>query len=506
MLDATSPVPDDSTGKTILQLTSEEAREFLLDSESYCNLDLPFYINFQNLLNSVDSVIQDQTLSSMMRCARKRHDVNYTILGNKDGKHAWRPFELIHPVLYVALVREITEKNHWDTIVDRFEILAANRQISCLSMPTVSGSSRTDKAEQVAAWWRGVEQQSIELSLEFQYMIETDITDCYRSIYTHSIAWALHTKETAKKERKCNELVGNTIDSTIQSMRNGQTNGIPQGSVLMDFIAEMVLGLGDEILSKKISKAEICEYRILRYRDDYRIFFNNPIDGENIMKLLGETTFELGLKLNEVKTKTTSDLVSSSIKSDKISWLRDSKFAGSLQHQLLIIRDHAIRFPNSGSLMSPLHEFHKSILDPNNVTERPVPLIAIVTDIAVRNPRTYSTCAAILSALLQLVDSTEEKKDIVNKIRTKFRSIPNTGLMEIWLQRVTYPFDRSIDFGESVCKLVGGEKLILWNSDWISDERLKLVLNADAIVNRQSLSELDAIIAPSEVELFVTYP
>jgi hypothetical protein len=32
-------------------------------------------------------------------------------------------------------------------------------------------------------------------------------------------------------------------------MNNGQTNGIPQGSVLMDFIAEMVLGYIDECLS-----------------------------------------------------------------------------------------------------------------------------------------------------------------------------------------------------------------------------------------------------------------
>jgi hypothetical protein len=28
----------------------------------------------------------------------------------------------------------------------------------------------------------------------------------------------------------------------MQGMNYGQTNGIPQGSVLMDFIAEMVLG------------------------------------------------------------------------------------------------------------------------------------------------------------------------------------------------------------------------------------------------------------------------
>jgi hypothetical protein len=36
----------------------------------------------------------------------------------------------------------------------------------------------------------------------------------------------------------------------MQGMNYGQTNGIPQGSVLMDFIAEMVLGYIDECLSE----------------------------------------------------------------------------------------------------------------------------------------------------------------------------------------------------------------------------------------------------------------
>jgi hypothetical protein len=52
-----------------------------------------------------------------------------------------------------------------------------------------------------------------------------------------------------------------------------QTNGIPQGSVLMDFIAEMVLGYIDECLSRCLD--EKMDYRIIRYRDDYRIFTNS---------------------------------------------------------------------------------------------------------------------------------------------------------------------------------------------------------------------------------------
>ena len=44
----------------------------------------------------------------------------------------------------------------------------------------------------------------------------------------------------------------------------------------MDFIAEMVLGFADTELSVRIDSEKIKDFRILRYRDDYRIFVNNP--------------------------------------------------------------------------------------------------------------------------------------------------------------------------------------------------------------------------------------
>ena len=49
-------------------------------------------------------------------------------------------------------------------------------------------------------------------------------------------------------------MLGNFIDSCIQEAQYQQTNGIPQGSVLMDFIAEMVLGYVDELLTEKIKE------------------------------------------------------------------------------------------------------------------------------------------------------------------------------------------------------------------------------------------------------------
>lgn len=383
-MDHEAETSESASWRSILELGDSEAHSFFLKQESYCSLDLPPYIVFGDLINGVSQVLDGQELRELVDKPRELDNVNYTILHNKDGKYSWRPFQLIHPALYVSLVDKITRE--WELIRKRFQEFAHNDKLNCMSVPVLSVSNQKDQAEQISHWWREIEQRSIELSIDYEYLIQTDITDCYGAIYTHSIAWALHSKSEAKKNRRDQHLIGNIIDSHIQDMRNGQTNGIPQGSVLMDFIAEMVLGYADQDLSARLQKANIVEdYHILRYRDDYRIFVNSPQVGEAIVKLITETTTEMGLKLNSSKTKVSNDVVTASIKSDKIAWIARKQADKDLQKHLINIYDFALVFPNSGSVMRALNEFHKRISRQNKPLKNPRPLIAIVVNIAFRS-------------------------------------------------------------------------------------------------------------------------
>jgi hypothetical protein len=490
--------------KSILSLSHKDAREFLLKAESYNSVDLPPYFVFGDLIAQVHAQLDGKTLSSLSSNPRDFDDVNYTILNNKDGKYAWRPFQLINPALYVSLVHRITEESNWGLIIERFDQFSANKKIHCLSLPVVSQSDEKDKAEQVSHWWHEVEQRSIELALEYDCLLETDITDCYGAIYTHSIAWALHSKpEAKKKENRTNlNLIGNQIDKHIQDMRHGQTNGIPQGSVLMDFIAEMVLGYADLELSGKIETAGISDYLILRYRDDYRIFVNNPRDGEQIVKLLTEVTISLGLKLNPSKTKVNDDVVRASIKADKIAWFSRKKSEKSLQKHLLIIHDHALQFPNAGSLSVALQDYYNRLSRVKKLFDEPLPLISIVVDIAYRNPRTYAVCAAILSKLLTFLE-TADKKNVLEKIQRRFTKIPNTGHLQIWLQRISQPEFQDMQYDEPLCQLVAGQTATLWNLDWICSHDLKNAINANSIIDKERLIAIEPIIPAAEFELFI---
>ncbi|MDF9829797.1 RNA-directed DNA polymerase [Parabacteroides sp. PF5-6] len=499
--------------KNILGYSHIKARNFFLKGESYFNSDIPPYFIFAPLLKSISILFRGKVLSNFLLeheddkgNLKKKYpcdfeDVNYKFLNNKDGKYAWRPLQLIHPALYVSLVHKITEKENWKFIVERFQEFGENSKIKCYSIPIESDSELSDKAETITHWWQAIEQQSIELALQFEYTLHTDISDCYGSIYTHSVAWALHTKDIAKRERNKSSLIGNIIDKHLQGMSYGQTNGIPQGSLLMDFIAEMVLGYVDLTLSERLDDESLDEYEIIRYRDDYRIFSNNPQEAELIAKHLTEILIEMGMRLNVQKTLVSNNIIRDSIKSDKLYWMLNKRGGKSLQEHLFLIHELAEKHPNSGSLSKALNKFYNRIQKIEETNQNIPVLISILVDITFKNPRTYSVAAAILSKLLSLIDDADNQEAIISKIIAKFDKIPNTGHIQLWLQRVTIKINREQEYKELLCQKVNDQTIDIWNSEWLNDE-LREIIEEGLIVDEEVIEDIDRIIESEEFQLF----
>jgi hypothetical protein len=284
-------------------------------------------------------------------------------------------------------------------------------------------------------------------------------------------------------------------------MRHGQTNGIPQGSVVMDFIAEIVLGYADLDLSVRLRNAGITEFQILRYRDDYRIFVQNPQLGEAILKCLTEVLIDLGLKLNTGKTTGPLQVVASSIKADKRGWLRGRQGDRNLQKHLLIIHAHGIDFPNTGSLTTALAHFHERLTKAKRI-QNPHVLVSIAIDIAYTSPRTFPVCAAIISKLLATLETKDEQVEVIRKIYRKLSQLPNTGHMEVWLQRISHPLEPRLRYKEQLCRLVKNRAADIWNNDWITSPKLKAALDASQIVSKSKVQSLKPVIKPIEIALF----
>lgn len=488
--------------KKIVELSNEEARTYFLKGSSYFNSDLPNYISFEPILADVAAVLGDNNFGAFKSSNPCDFSgVNYNFLANKDGKFAWRPFEMIHPAIYISLVNVICDSTNWTIIQKRLSEFEGGA-VDCCSAPVISTDNQRDAATQIKSWWQNIEQRSLIYSLEFSHILHTDVVDCYGSLYTHSISWAIHGLEESKLNKNNDAFLGNKIDKYIQASRYGQTNGISQGSVLMDFIAEIVLGYVDKEIN--IALGEPTDFRILRYRDDYRIFANSDERVEGILKVVSEKLMSVGMKLGVSKTFLSTSVVEGSIKPDKLAGidlqdLGDTN-AKTIQKQLLRFHSFGQRFPNSGALRRLVSEFHTNI---SNQTETPDDLevqVAIATDIGFVSPSTFPAVAGILSHLISLA-STEEKHRLWVKVRNKMNRVPYNGYLEIWLQRIIQPIGIPFTSEEPICKIANGEVKDLWENGWIASKVLKDTLSTSKIIVK-SVTDTEEVIQPEEVELF----
>lgn len=489
-----------------------------MQSSQYSNLDLPKYFDFGNMIKQVDSALGLDTFNKGY--SAKRHEgVNYRLLTNKDGRYSWRPVELIHPVLYVELVNIVSQKDNWNKIKARVSQLnkSAPRIDGSAGWPRLGTSTATQKAKQISNWWSQVEQQSLTLGLEYANLVKADITNCYGTIYTHSISWAIHTKPTAKRNHK-SELFGNKIDNCIQAMQNGETKGIPQGSVLMDFIAELVMADIDSEVATKLKGVK--DYKIIRYRDDYNIFVSNPLDGRKILKALAEVLASRGMQMNTDKAVETDDVIGGSLKQDKLDILNLPLFAvkmqsndtssrltiiNSFQKTLLQIYNFSLAHPNSGSLVRVLQEL-REWLETRKIAESAImPSTAILANMLERNPRLIPVAVPLIGDLTNNLQD-KEKPGVVKLLIAKLGLIPNTGQLDIFVQGMAYTTLRKMSYQEDLTKVVqkDSKQKDLWNNKWLSDKALRKAVEKTSIVNRDILNHTKWSSPAAETALFAT--
>jgi len=134
-----------------------------------------------------------------------------------------------------------------------------------------------------------------------KYILQTDISRFFPSIYSHCIPWAIYGKATAKALHASNQLKGtwqDSFDVYSRGINNNQTVGIPIGTDTSRVIAEVVLGNIDKQLAKKFKKL-----KGIRFIDDYEFALESIADAENVLSYLQYLLNEYDLALNPNKTR-----------------------------------------------------------------------------------------------------------------------------------------------------------------------------------------------------------
>ncbi|MFG1691207.1 RNA-directed DNA polymerase [Gemmatimonadota bacterium] len=131
------------------------------------------------------------------------------------------------------------------------------------------------------------------------YVVQADVQQFYPSVYSHSIAWALHTKDVAKASRRDATLLGNRLDWWIAACQDQQTRGIPIGPDTSLVIAEILLTSVDLELQRMRGGHGLRGFRLI---DDIEISCDSRAEAEEILSMLQAALAQYELHLNESKT------------------------------------------------------------------------------------------------------------------------------------------------------------------------------------------------------------
>lgn len=552
---------DDQKKKSvrIIKLPGRDALDTLMSNDFYCTTELPEYFDFSEVLKYAADSVGNKSLDECVNAdclPESLHGVNLDVITNKDGRYAVRPLTLANPFLYYMLARDICSDKSWAAIKECFKLFGSEHITAC-AIPMVKVDDKPESfkgATSILNWWNSMEQRSIELSLKYNYMFMTDITNCFGQINPESIAWALARKDTPYQTDE-NTTLAADIQRYLRAMQEGKNIGIPQGSALFSLIAEIILGYTDMLLAQEITTAKEkgtlpkdLEYEILRYVDDYRIFCNDRDALEKISYMLQHILEQFNFRMNPSKTRTSCELIMDTIKPDKAFYIfntpieskqiykdengherkeRGYDFDGFQKH-LLFIYEFSKRFPNSGQLVTQLEAFSKRLEDQlstktisyeeestdletgettkekrtkerkGHLWENISAMVAIAVEIAANNLRAANNALKIASQLLSDMrkEDADKKREIIDLIYRKLIRIPNSAFLQVWVQNITHTTDDWSSgeiYNMPLCKVVGEQPVSLWNNNWLATE-VASKFPQDSIVDREILAKTGQVI------------
>lgn len=198
-----------------------------------------------------------------------------------------RRLALLNPILYFNLCREVEAQ--WPLINEELKTAPLGGLIEATSGRTGRAvvSSAVDKFTSLRAASRATAR----------FLLKTDISRFYHSIYTHSIPWAAHGKPVAKADHS-KALYGNVIDTLVRRCQDNQTLGLPIGADTSFILSEFVLAAAERKLLDKVKRLNG-----FRHVDDYELCFDTRSDAEQALAALQESLTEFELALNPSKTQ-----------------------------------------------------------------------------------------------------------------------------------------------------------------------------------------------------------
>ena len=246
--------------------------------------EIPPEFHSEDLANSIDKINFDSFSRDVKNKWAK--PVLYSVPKSDNFR---RIKSIPAPIHQIQLCKLIWE--NWSNLEDHFGV-------STVSMTTPKISETSNRA--IESKIPISEKMHIRMNHlhNKKYILQTDISRYFSTIYTHVIPWALHTKDFAK-EKIGKNILGNKLDTRIQNMQDGQTFGIPLGPVTSQIISEII----GTAIDKDFKNQMGFEVPGFRYTDDIEYYFDSEDNAKNALSKLHKIVNEYQLELNPAKTK-----------------------------------------------------------------------------------------------------------------------------------------------------------------------------------------------------------
>lgn len=224
-----------------------------------------------------------------------------------------RQLAIPSPFAYAQLCLHI--KEHWDKIKEHVRVNTEN-QSHKISRVHVRKMEHSESIFEMN--YKNFEDDGWpenDLLIKSNYIVHADISNCFPSIYSHSVPWALIGKEEAKSKtapRFKNEWY-NKLDEYLRITKNGETNGVLIGPHASNLISEIILIVVDKNLYDK-------GYKFIRYIDDYQCYVDSIDQADKFLIDLSIELKKFELTLNHKKT----EILNLPLNSEK-KWLRTLK-------------------------------------------------------------------------------------------------------------------------------------------------------------------------------------
>lgn len=276
-------------------LSGEEVLVGLLDHGLFSEKAPPCFTSM-GLAEVASALLGDLLNENIERALQKKidrraHDyIRYEALRDINiPRHLGIP----HPESYA--VQALAIKKHWTEI--KAHCRKPSPQVSRIYVRHIGGGGHIFEMNYKGSERYKLEEDEISWLAGAEFLVKTDISACFPSMYTHSIPWALHDHKVAKKKRQLLALPGNLLDKCTQNTRDKQTNGLLIGPHASNLISEIILTRIDCTLQSKGYK------RLRRHIDDYEFFATSYDEALRFLKDLGLGLREYELTINEKKTR-----------------------------------------------------------------------------------------------------------------------------------------------------------------------------------------------------------